>query len=109
MKINVHVERLVLEGLPGSTRRTPILKAALTTELARLLQSPDLWNAVPSSTAVPRMKARDLRVNTDASPNRLGVDIARAINDSFNSLGGKPSSLSEKLSRPRAPDGRNFR
>lgn len=39
MKISVHVERLVLEGLPVSVSERPLLQAAIEAELTRLLRN----------------------------------------------------------------------
>ena len=37
MNINVHIERLVLEGLPVTDPDSPIVQAAIETELARIV------------------------------------------------------------------------
>ena len=37
MRINVHIERLILDGLPVTSLQGPEVGAAVETELARLL------------------------------------------------------------------------
>lgn len=76
MSIRVHIERLVLEGLPIGRHEGPLVQAAVEAELARLIaaQAP-----APSRGAVPRVAAAGIHVARGARPAQVGRDIARAV------------------------------
>ena len=80
MKINVHIERLVLEGLPLSRAQGPLVQRAVEAELARLFGAsgglaPDLRSAgtIPSAVGSPVQYA------SEASPRQLGTQIAQSV------------------------------
>ncbi|MEK6374867.1 MAG: hypothetical protein AABO58_19485 [Acidobacteriota bacterium] len=74
MSIRVHIERLVLDGLPIAHRDGPLVQAAVEAELARLLaqRTPAL-----SGGATPRVAAPSIAAAPDAAD--LGREIARAV------------------------------
>jgi hypothetical protein len=79
MKINVHIERLVLEGLAVRSHDSPRVNSALTRELERLIGAHGAFSALRSGGAVPALRADTLRMERCGSPVRLGTEIARAV------------------------------
>ncbi len=79
MKIEVHIERLVLEGLPVSARDRARVHAAVAAELSRLIRAQGIATALRTGGAAPSVRADDLRVERQTSPRRLGTQIARAV------------------------------
>ena len=79
--VRVRIERLVLEGLPLTRAQGEQVGAALEAELARLLAEGRLDPALLASVALPSLPAGSLRLGGDASPARLGRQIARAIHE----------------------------
>lgn len=85
--IRLHIERLVVDGLPLTPAQAARMQAALERELARLLAhgDPAAWRAgaVHAIAAAPVTP-----VTWDASrPHQLGRALARSV---FASLGGSP-------------------
>jgi hypothetical protein len=78
MSIHLHIDRLVLEGLPLSQGDGPLLQAALESELTRLMGdglSPEL----AESAAVPRLKAQGIEVAPSDGPGIIGKKIAGSV------------------------------
>jgi len=79
MKINLHVERLILDGLPVTSHQGPLVQAAVEAELTQLLTSEGLAGSLNSGGATPRVNAPDIQLNGDNSPAQLGRQIAQAV------------------------------
>ena len=79
MKLQVHIERLVLEGLPVTSLHGPMIQQVVEKELARLLESHGLADELRSGGAVPRVAAGSLQFAKDQRPAGLGRGIARAV------------------------------
>jgi hypothetical protein len=84
MKLNLHIDRLVLEGLPVNRHDGPRIQAAVTAELHRLIATQGIAEALRQGGAVPSVRAGDLRLGERGSPQRMGTQIARSI---YGSLG----------------------
>lgn len=84
MKINLHVERLILDGLPVSSHQAPLVQAAVEAELARLLTSERLAGTLNSGGATPRVNAPGIQLHSDNSPAQLGRQIAAAVYGGLN-------------------------
>jgi hypothetical protein len=85
LKIQLHIERLVLEGLPLAAAEKPLLRAAMETELTELLRNGALANQKPASAAFVRAPA--IRVGKDTHPRKLGRTIAHAVNSALGQSG----------------------
>jgi hypothetical protein len=83
MKINVHIERLILDGLPIERRDGPAVQAAVEAELARLFNSGQLAPALLSGGAIPSLRADSIELKETVSPNGLGQQIAQAVHGSL--------------------------
>lgn len=79
MNINLHIERLVLDGLDITPDQRPVLQAAVETELARLLTSGGVSDALHAGGVFDSSNAAGLQLNNDGSPARLGEQIAGAV------------------------------
>ena len=81
MKIHVHVERIVLDGLPLSWKDAASVRLAVQRELADSLRVP---GATPSNwkpAHVPRVDAGSIPLARKPPPGPLGRDLARALGD----------------------------
>jgi hypothetical protein len=78
MKVNLHIERLILNGLPIERAQGPLVKAALEVELTRLLAEGGLGAELTSGGAVPAIKADSIEL-IDGSPTLMGRQIARSV------------------------------
>ncbi len=79
MNINLHIERLVLDGLdigPGQGRQ---VKSAVEAELSRLLRDSGLASALQNGVALPRINVEPVRMSQGNDPDRLGQQIARSV------------------------------
>ncbi len=76
MSIRVHIDRLVLEGLPIGTHEGPLVQAAVEAELARLMAEQTL---ALTGGATARAHAPEIRIGEDTSPARLGRAIAGSV------------------------------
>ena len=86
MKVNMFVERLVLDGLSVHYHQQPLLQAAVETELARLftvnVNSPA--NGLLTGKAVSHIPASDIQLADESNPGHLGEQIARAVYEGVN-------------------------
>lgn len=78
MSIHLHIDRLVLEGLPLSQGDGPLLQAALESELTRLLGD-GLSGELAKGAAVPRLKAQGIDVAPSDGPKAIGRKIAGSV------------------------------
>ncbi|HWQ68353.1 MAG TPA: hypothetical protein VN494_00120 [Patescibacteria group bacterium] len=79
MNINIHIERLVLEGISLSPAEQPLLQAAVEAELTRLLASGGLSDTLQLGGALYNVRATGLQLANDWNPAQLGAQIAGAV------------------------------
>jgi hypothetical protein len=84
MNISVHIERLILDGVPVSHGQRPLLQAAVEAELTRLLAAYGLAPGLLPGRAVPYTPAEDIQLAREGDPTRLGEQIARAVYGGFS-------------------------
>ena len=77
--IHLHIERLVLEGLPVAPRQGALVQAALEAELARLLREGGLAPAWRADGAAPSASADAVQLAGESDPAQVGRQIARAV------------------------------
>lgn len=78
MKLHIHIERLVLDGLPLTGSQGAQLQEALQRELASALATGGLSHELRRGGAVQRLRAADPKLR-DNSPGELGRQIARSV------------------------------
>ncbi len=79
MNVNLHIERLVLDGVPLAPGGRPLLQAAVEAELTRLLASGGLSDALQSGGALYNVRTAGIQLANDQSPAGLGEQIAGAV------------------------------
>ena len=84
MNVTVHIERLVLDGLPVTRQQGPLVQAAVESELARLLESGGLTGELAQGGAVPSVRAAAPGLSPDGGPDTIGTQIAQAIYGGIN-------------------------
>ena len=84
MNINLHIERLVLEGLPLTRSQGALVQAAIEVELAQLISDHGLSPIIASNAALPRVPASSIQLTGDSNPTRIGQQIANSL---FTGLG----------------------
>ena len=78
MKIAVHIDRLVVDGVRAQPHQARRIHEAMERELFRLLgEGPPL--PVSQSGALPAMMAPQLSLPADAAPAEIGREIARSL------------------------------
>ena len=78
MNVNLHIERLILDGLPIESRHRSTIQASVETELGRLLAQDDLpreWKG----GAVPSLLGDAIQLTSQSDPARLARQIAGSI------------------------------
>ena len=78
-RVRVHIERLVLDGVPGYDRPADgrRLQAAVSDALATQLRERPL--GTPSWSHRERAQGEAVRVGAGVTPERLGGQVARAV------------------------------
>jgi hypothetical protein len=87
MKINLHIERLVLEGLPLENHHGPTVKAAIEAELGRLLAKRSLAPDLRAGLATPALHTRDVTLNANTNPGAMGRAIAHSLHRAMSNQG----------------------
>ena len=81
MKINLHIERLVLEGLPLSSGQAPLVQLAVQQELTRLLRSNGIAPGFMSGGAMPHASGGNMQLAPETSPRQMGTQIAQSVHE----------------------------
>jgi hypothetical protein len=79
LNINLHIERLVLDGLPVARLDGPLVQAAVEAELSRLLTAQGLSPSLLQGGAMPALRGDSLQLVSESSPSQLGTQIAQAV------------------------------
>jgi hypothetical protein len=79
--VTLHIERLVLEGLPVGSHDGPLVQAAIEAELARLIGEGGGGLAKIGSAPLKKGLAIDA---VSSRPDTLGVQIAQSIYGSIS-------------------------
>ena len=79
MNINVHIERLILDGLPIGYGQRPQVQAAVEAELARLLADDGLSPELLAGGALPSVRAGSIQLANEGNTTQLGRQIAQAV------------------------------
>ncbi|MFL5801929.1 MAG: hypothetical protein ACJ8CR_09330 [Roseiflexaceae bacterium] len=76
--IHVHIERLILDGLPIERSQGPHVQAAIEAELARLLTERGLAEQFHAGGALPSIRADAIQL-AGSEPQQLGSQIAQSV------------------------------
>ena len=77
MNINLHIERLVLEGVDVAPNQRYLLQASVSSELTQMLNSGGLANNLVEGAALPKLSTNSIQL-TD-NPTQLGQQIAQSV------------------------------
>lgn len=78
MNVDLHIERLILEGIDLDPAHRPVLQAALEAELGRLIAAGGV-GGLAAGGAVPAVRAGGIEMGGDGDPAQLGRQIAGAV------------------------------
>ena len=81
MNINLHIERVILEGLTVAADQGAAVQAAIEAELTSLLAENGLASHLMSGGATPRIRAGEIQLTGESSSHQLGGQIARAVHE----------------------------
>jgi hypothetical protein len=79
MKIHLHIDRLVLDGLDVQRNHAGIVRRAIESELSTAIRERGLAQGLQSGCRVPTLRGEDLSLAKGTRPTRLGKQIAHAI------------------------------
>ena len=79
MRINIQIERLVVDGFDLQRNQRALLQAAFESELSRLLVSDGLNQELSAGVALPSLSAPAIEISNNARPQVLGQNIAQAV------------------------------
>jgi hypothetical protein len=79
MRIEVHIERLVLDGLPVTTADGPRVRAAVESELARLFAGSGVNRELAGGGALPRVEAPQISLAARERTDAIGRAVARSV------------------------------
>lgn len=83
MKINVHIERIVLDGLPVDRHSAPMIQEAVQAEMTRLFADNGASQSLLSGGVVPSLRTAPIQITPQSNPNALGHRIANAVHGGF--------------------------
>ena len=86
MNINVHIERLILDGLPIARHQGSLVQAAVEAELARLLAADGLTPSLLKGGALSHVQTGGIQLAGEGDPGQLGQQIAQAV---YGRIGGE--------------------
>ena len=78
MNINLHIERLILDGVDIAPGQHQLLQASVTSELTQMLNNGGLARNLSEGVALPRMSTSSIQL-TDNKPMELGQQIAQSV------------------------------
>ena len=78
MNINLHIERLVLEGVNIAPAQRYLLQSIVTNELTRMLASGGLSPSLVQGTSLSRISGEGIQL-TDNNSTHLGKQIAQSV------------------------------
>jgi hypothetical protein len=81
MNVRLHIGRVVLDGIDVAAGDRPRLKAAIESELARLVAERGLSAELARGGAFPSLRTAGMTVTPNATPSHLGVALAGAVAD----------------------------
>jgi hypothetical protein len=84
VNINLHIDRVVLDGILLSPSERGVFHACIETELVRLLMGGGLSRSLDHSTSVPLISADSILLAVGKEPKQLGQQIAQSVYGSLS-------------------------
>jgi hypothetical protein len=82
VNIVLHIDRIVMDGLPVSQAQLPALRAAMEGELVRLFGTATL-EQLGGSRSVQRLAAPAFSFGPEQRPAQIGRQVARSVHGSL--------------------------
>ncbi|SEO73192.1 hypothetical protein [Nitrosovibrio sp. Nv6] len=79
MNINLHIDRLILDGVTIPHHQRRLLQASMEAELARLLSKGGVLTGLKNGGAIPQVPAKAIQLSASVTPVQLGRQIARSV------------------------------
>jgi hypothetical protein len=79
MNIHLHIERLILDGLPLGAGQGALMQVAIEAELTRLLAEGGIASGLRSDGTVPNVGAKAMQLTAQSSPAQMGQQIAQSV------------------------------
>jgi hypothetical protein len=79
MKLHLHIERVVLDGLPVKGHEGVHVQTAVESELTRLLTERGLSHELRKGGAVSRLRLAKMNIASTDRPGDVGQGIAHAV------------------------------
>ncbi len=95
MNINLHIERLVLDGINLAPNQRHLLQASVEAELTRLLSEGGLNTQLNESLSTPHLQAPQISINPAMSSAHLGQQIAASV---YQNIGNEGTHTTRKES-----------
>lgn len=83
MKINLHIERVVLDGLPIRQQQGLVAQETLQAELTRLFEQASIPSSLLSGGTVTALRADTIHYRSPIAPEQWGQQIAQAVHGSI--------------------------
>lgn len=83
MNINLHIERVVLEGISLSSVERSLLQATMEADLTRRLASGGISERLQSKGALSSVQTAGIQITGDVSTTSLGKQIITALYGGF--------------------------
>lgn len=77
--IHLHIERLILDGLPIERAQGPQVQVAVEAELSRLLAEHGLAASLQAGGAAPSVAVAGIQVASSSNPAHMGRQIAQSV------------------------------
>lgn len=77
--IHLHIEQLILDGLPIERGQGSQVQAAIEAELARLLTQNGLAADLLAGGALPNVRASAIQLAPNSTPAQMGAQIAQSV------------------------------
>ena len=79
MNVNLHIERLIVDGLEIDPSKRDSFKAGIEQELTALLTTGGVGETLAAGAALPRVDGPSIQLQADNSPQQLSQQIAGSI------------------------------
>jgi hypothetical protein len=98
MNLTVHIEQLILDGLPVTSHDASLVRAAVEAELTRLFAEQGIAPNWQRGTALPQLQGGSVHIPHDANPPAIGRKIAGAVLQSMSAPDGAKIGSAPSLS-----------
>jgi len=78
MNINLHIERLILDGVNIAPGQRYLLQAGVKMELARMLTEGGVSSSLTQGSSLPRLSTSGIQL-TGNNPTQIGRQIAQSV------------------------------